>query len=62
MLFAGRMFTAIIAGLLFCQAAEHAVAPGAAPQCAPIPRDCAALALTAMGGRVRIEAVKCLHW
>jgi hypothetical protein len=31
---------------------------GAAPQCAPTPRDCVALALAAMGGRERIEAVK----
>jgi hypothetical protein len=30
------------------------------PQCAPTPRDCAALALAAMGGRQRIEAVKVL--
>ena len=33
---------------------------GAAPPCAPTPRDCAALALAAMGGRERIEAVKAL--
>jgi hypothetical protein len=33
-------------------------AASAAPQCAPTPRDCAALALAAMGGRERIEAVK----
>jgi hypothetical protein len=31
---------------------------GSAPKCAPTPRDCAALALAAMGGRERIEAVK----
>jgi hypothetical protein len=31
-----------------------------APQCAPTPLDCVALALAAMGGRERIEAVKAL--
>jgi hypothetical protein len=35
-------------------------ATGAAPRCAPTARDCAALALAAMGGRERIEAVKSL--
>ena len=39
-------------------AASSAGAASAAPQCAPTPRDCAALALAAMGGRERIEAVK----
>jgi hypothetical protein len=42
-----------------CLAASVAPADTAAnttPQCAPTPRDCAALALTAMGGRERIEA------
>jgi len=39
--------------------AETAANPGS--QCAPTPRDCAALALTAMGGRERIEAVKALE-
>ena len=38
--------------------ASSAGAASAAPQCAPTPRDCAALALAAMGGRERIEAVK----
>jgi hypothetical protein len=33
----------------------------AAPQCAPTPRQCVALALSAMGGRERIEAVKALE-
>jgi hypothetical protein len=33
-------------------------AASAALQCAPTPRDCVALALAAMGGRERIEAVK----
>jgi hypothetical protein len=32
-----------------------------APQCAPTPRDCVALALAAMGGRERLEAVKGLE-
>jgi hypothetical protein len=36
-------------------------ATGEAPQCAPTARDCAALALAAMGGRKRIEAVKALE-
>lgn len=35
-------------------------AESAAPQCAPTPKACVALALTAMGGRERIEAVKTL--
>jgi hypothetical protein len=62
-LFAGRMLIAIIAGLVFCQGAELAVAveAGAAPQCASTARDCVALALSAMGGRERIEAVKSLR-
>jgi glyoxylase-like metal-dependent hydrolase (beta-lactamase superfamily II) len=33
-------------------------AAGASPQCAPTPQECAALALAAMGGRERIEAVR----
>jgi hypothetical protein len=33
----------------------------AAPQCAPTPKACVALALSAMGGRERIEAVKTLE-
>jgi len=33
----------------------------ATPQCAPTPRECVALALSAMGGRERIEAVKALE-
>jgi glyoxylase-like metal-dependent hydrolase (beta-lactamase superfamily II) len=77
-LFAGR-FAAVIAALVYCEAAGHAVAAehaGAvqrasaaghrnavadAPQCAPTPRDCAALGLAAMGGRDRIEAVQSLR-
>jgi hypothetical protein len=46
-----------------CLAAGVATANTAAdkaPQCAPTPKDCAALALAAMGGRERIEAVKTL--
>lgn len=38
-----------------------AAASGAVPQCAPTPAACAALALAAMGGRERIEAVKGLN-
>ncbi|HEY2464067.1 MAG TPA: MBL fold metallo-hydrolase [Steroidobacteraceae bacterium] len=38
--------------------AANSAAAGAAPQCAPTPKDCVALALGAMGGRERIEAVK----
>ena len=40
--------------------ARAVAAAVAAPQCAPTPRDCVALALDAMGGRERIEAVKTL--
>jgi hypothetical protein len=40
--------------------ARAGAAAVAAPQCAPTPRDCVALALDAMGGRERIEAVKTL--
>jgi hypothetical protein len=47
----------VAAGGASAAASAHAAA-GAAPQCAPTPRDCAALALAAMGGRERIEAVK----
>jgi hypothetical protein len=36
------------------------VAAGTGLQCAPTPRDCVVLALNAMGGRERIEAVKTL--
>jgi glyoxylase-like metal-dependent hydrolase (beta-lactamase superfamily II) len=36
-------------------------AEAAAPLCAPTPRDCVSLALAAMGGRERIEAVKSLR-
>jgi hypothetical protein len=42
-------------------ASSAAAAVDTAPQCAPTPRDCVALALTAMGGRERIEAVKSLQ-
>jgi hypothetical protein len=41
--------------------ASGSAATGTAPQCAPTARDCAALALAAMGGRERIEAVKTLE-
>jgi hypothetical protein len=65
-IFVGRTFTVIIAGLLLNSLAQHSAAAaaageGAAPQCAPTPRDCAAVALIAMGGRDRIEAVKSLR-
>src|SRR5580698_8012957 len=40
--------------------ARAGAAAVAAPQCAPTPRDCVALALAAMGGRERLEAVKAL--
>jgi glyoxylase-like metal-dependent hydrolase (beta-lactamase superfamily II) len=58
-------FTAIAFYLVgnMCHAAgvaSAATAADKAPQCAPTPRDCVALALTAMGGRERIEAVKTL--
>jgi hypothetical protein len=39
-------------------AAAAASAADPPPHCAPTPRDCVALALAAMGGRERIEAVK----
>jgi len=42
-------------------AAAGGTSSGAAPQCAPTPKQCVALALTAMGGRERIEAVKTLR-
>jgi hypothetical protein len=61
-----RMFTRGILGLtilsgagLMAQAAQAGVAAGA-PACAPSPKDCVALALDAMGGRERLEAVKTL--
>jgi hypothetical protein len=40
--------------------AAAGVATGANPECAPTPRECVALALAAMGGRERLEAVKTL--
>jgi hypothetical protein len=59
------VFFAVIASFLICSSgiaagAAAGVPAGAAPQCAPTPRDCVALALAAMGGRERIEAVKAL--
>jgi hypothetical protein len=44
-----------------CLAAGAAPAADKASRCAPTPRDCAALALAAMGGRDRLEAVKALE-
>lgn len=41
--------------------AANAKEVGASAQCAPEPKDCLALALTAMGGRERLEAVKSLN-
>ena len=41
-------------------AAADGAAANVAPPCAPTPRDCVALALAAMGGRERIEAVQAL--
>lgn len=56
------IFFAAITGYLI--AATGFAAPSAAadtaPQCAPTPKDCVTLALNAMGGRERIEAVKAL--
>jgi len=54
------LFAAIMclaAGVASADAAANTAADKA-PQCAPTPRDCVALALAAMGGRERIEAVK----
>jgi hypothetical protein len=45
----------------FLIAIPGVAAERAAPQCAPTPKACVALALTAMGGRERIEAVKTLN-
>jgi hypothetical protein len=53
-IFGGHAFIAIM-----CFVAGNSAA--AAPQCAPTPQDCASLALAAMGGRERIEAVKSLR-
>ena len=51
-----------LAAITCCLIAAPAVAAdGAAPQCAPTPKDCVALALEAMGGRERVEAVKALE-
>jgi hypothetical protein len=47
----------LAAGVASADTAANAAADKA-PQCAPTPRDCIALALAAMGGRERIEAVK----
>lgn len=57
---------AAIAGFLIIGNSDLAAgavtgSPGAAPQCAPTPKECVALALAAMGGRERIEAVKTLR-
>jgi hypothetical protein len=66
-LFGGHIFSAIIACLVLCMAAQQAAAADAGnaatagPRCAPTPQDCAALALAAMGGRERLEAVKSLR-
>jgi len=59
------VFFAAIASFLIGNSsiAASAAAGGSAratPQCAPTPKDCVALALKAMGGRERIEAVKAL--
>jgi hypothetical protein len=51
------VFAAFACSLL---AGSKILAAGAVPSCAPSPRECAALALAAMGGRERIEAVKSL--
>lgn len=53
------IFFAAITGYLSA-APGLAAAADTAPQCAPTPKDCVALALNAMGGRERIEAVKAL--
>jgi hypothetical protein len=50
------VFFAASACYLIVSSIVHAASVVA--QCAPTPRDCAALALAAMGGRERIEAVK----
>lgn len=60
----------VVAGLVFFVGAGQAGAAqsevlrhatGSAAKCAPTPRDCVELALAAMGGRERLEAVKTLH-
>jgi hypothetical protein len=50
------VFVAASACCLFASSQLRAAA--VTPQCAPTPRECAALALAAMGGRERIEAVQ----
>ncbi|HEY6621976.1 MAG TPA: hypothetical protein VIY68_20730 [Steroidobacteraceae bacterium] len=56
------IFCATIIGYLIAATgfACARAAAAAALQCAPTPKDCVALALNAMGGRERIEAVKSL--
>ena len=51
------LFAAImcLAGGVASADAAANTAADKAPQCAPTPRDCVALALAAMGGRERIE-------
>lgn len=56
-----RCMNSLAAITCYLIAAPAVAADGAAPQCAPTPRDCATLALEAMGGRERIEAVKTLE-
>ncbi len=50
----------LLAATLCCLLGTLDALAAAAPQCAPVPKDCVALALLAMGGRERIEAVKSL--
>ena len=53
--------TVFFAAIACCLIGSPGFPAGAAPECAPTARDCAALALAAMGGRERIEAVKTLE-
>ncbi len=52
------IFLAVI--ICFLHAVPGVAAAGTTPACAPTPKDCVGLALDAMGGRERIEAVKAL--